>query len=841
METTKQKNSKILKKIVPLLFFVTLALTATWRVLRTPGTLGHQWDWSIPSEPAQVQQKARRSISAWGQTSFGSPRVGLGAETIVFDLLTGLPGFLGLGGEVVSKGLVLLTVFLSGVSFYLLGLALTGERTFPALLGGTVYALSPFLFNEFHGGGATQFLSYALLPLALTAFIKQKFLATVISVALISMSLQNLLFTVIIFILWSLFNPQHRSYLKFLAKVGAATIILCSYWIIPFLAGFQSQAPQLLSPAQLTPSNLTDRVPSIDDALLGLGYFEDFAKNTLKEGLGIYHTVPLLLSLTVLLYFLLKFKKKKGREAVFWLGVFILFLIPATAARSPLGKLMLHLYQRVPLMNLFRSPQHFLTVTTLSLAVVILLSLHAIYQQAGSTARATALSCLLILPWISPFLTGDLGRGLLKKPGSGGSFISLYQPSPRLREVWDVLEREQGLGRVFFYPPTHSPYYLATPWQEEGQGAEPALVFHSYGVLLPKLVPSKEVKGIFKTLRAELSQGDNLENFNNFAKFAAIKYFVLRNDIVDYFGDYAFSYYQPAIYQKLTADPGWELLFEGPEVSFWQFEDFEPKFILRPSNVPELATESWMSDSATAILPVEITDPDPLSIKSPPLQPALYDYSLEIEARGRGLQTLVIREHSWPEDIRPIYEIPTPTDWLIFRKELILYPWLRWQKIPLQLRAGTAWFEGSLETAPNDFEISQIQLLATPKPSSESATIRPYDTAPHRRLRAIKLSPTSYKVELTPLDSPQKLIFKETFDLGWELVSPCFKHPPPHQKEDDFFNSWTLEPENFSCRDPVIEIEVEYKPQRILKIGWATSGAALLVLMGLCVYQRSKN
>jgi len=836
METLKQKKPKILRRVLPPLFFLTLALAATWGVLRTPGTLGHQWDWSIPPEPHQLQQRAERATSAWNQRSFGSSRIGFGAETIIFDLLTSLPGFFGFGGDIVSKGLVFLTIFLSGLSFYFLGLVLTKSRTGAPLLGGAIYALSPFLFNELHGGGVTQFLSYSLLPAILAVFIQHNFLATVIGLTLISMSLQNLLFAVVILTLWSLFSPKRRSHLRFLIKVGIASSILCSYWIIPFLAGFRSQAPHLLSPTQTTLSNLTDRVPPINEALLGLGYFEDFAKNAFRELLGDYYAVPLLSSLAVLFYFLIKSQPKK--KTIFWLGVYLLSLIPATAARPPLGELIVHLYQRIPLMNLFRSPQHILTVTTLSLATIILLSLQAIYQQVGDAARATALSCLLILPWIGPFLTGDLGRNLLKEAESGSSSISLYQTSPRLQEIWGFLRKDASLGRMFVYPPTPSPYYLETPWQEEGQGAEPALAFSSYGILLPEPTQSRE---IFETLRAELSQGNDLENFNNFARLTAVKYFVLRNDIVDYFGDYAFSYYQPAIYQKFAVDPSWKLLLEGPEVSFWQFENFEPKFLLKSLGPPEPALEPWLPNRPTAILPVEITNPDPLLIESPPLKPALYDYSLEIEAPGKGKQTLVIREQSWPKDIEPIYGIPTPTDRFTSRREFILYPWLKWQKIPLPLRAGTAWFEGSLETTPNDFEISRIRLLATPKSPTELPTIPCYNTTQHTPIRAIEINPAHYKVEIPPPNFPQKLVFKETFDPGWELVSSCFKNPPPHQKTALIFNGWLIEPENLSCHDPTIEIEVKYKPQWLLRIGWIVSGVALSTLVGICIYQKLRK
>jgi len=837
------------------LFFLILSLVATRGILATPGTIGHQWDWSIPSEPVQLQQMAKKALYAWGESAGGHTRAGLGLSNTPFNLLAGLPGFFGLGGDFTSKGIIILTITLSGVSFYLLARTLLQNKpSGAALLAGTLYALSPFAFNEFHGGGTTQFLSYALLPITVAAFIKQRFLATVLLTSLVAISHQNLTFASLVFLFWSLFSPQRRDKLAFFAKVGLTTLLVNTYWIVPFLLNFSASASFLLSPDLTSLNSLYTKAPPLDKALLGIGYVNRDFFNWRQQMLwGKFGYAPTLVALLTLLYFF--FRSKLSHSKILWLSVFTGSLILTTAARPPFGKLILTAYEKVPLTNLFRSPYHYLTLTTLSLACLIAYGLKELFKKTGGNKISFILGTLLILTWIYPFLAdGDLGRQHFRHL-RGGSFLSMFQTSPTYREILQILKTDSSLGRVLYSPSGHSPYYLETPWQEEGQGSEPAHPNSPYATLSKGTAPDPRLTKIVEILDRELSERGNLEHFNQLADLFAIKYLLLRNDTVDNFGEFTKAYRYPKIHKILAEDTTWKLVLDSPEVSFWEKETFKPKFQLTAASPAPIAENKEVPEHQREI-PLEISAPFPLEIieeaeiviSSDNLNPSFFNYSLEIEGRGvAGKEDLQINitEHPCLQKYEGQFSPLVCVNIAPITAVLDLATSGEGTAVSLRLKDGTRWIEITLSnpdpTGGAWIENLVLKELPREKTELENELTRILETETRPVPDAIKINPTHYQLEIERPNSPMSLIFSETFDPHWTLDSPSLAHPLSSERVRLFANGWQLDPQDFLGEEETIQLEVRYEIQELWKRSAQFSVATLVLLTGWALWKHSNK
>ena len=151
--------------------YAIVAFAALAPLLLAPGTIGHHWDWMIPADPSELRRFALTDGSAWQDYDFGS-YVTYNYATVLTSLLFGLPGFAGLNGAFVTKSLVLVSVFVSAIGMRYLLLALTRDDADPrdgtfATLGGLLYALAPYAYNQIVSGDQSALISDALSPIAI--------------------------------------------------------------------------------------------------------------------------------------------------------------------------------------------------------------------------------------------------------------------------------------------------------------------------------------------------------------------------------------------------------------------------------------------------------------------------------------------------------------------------------------------------------------------------------------------------------------------------------------------------------------------------------------------------
>ncbi|HEY1656517.1 MAG TPA: hypothetical protein VGF86_15550 [Candidatus Tumulicola sp.] len=234
---------------VAIALYAVVATCAIAGVLLVPGTLGHHWDWLIPSDPAELRRFSSTAGLAWQDFDFGS-YVTFHYSTTLTSFLFGAPGFVGLNGAFVTKSLLFFGIFGSGIGMRFLLLALTPGRSDArdgayATFGRLLYALAPFTYNQIIAGDQSAVIGDALSPFAIGLALHSVLasrrvwlayaLGSSLLMAVVVASAQVFAFTT--GIMWTVCLVQRwspKSVLR-LAVLTATAVALSAFWILPAL------------------------------------------------------------------------------------------------------------------------------------------------------------------------------------------------------------------------------------------------------------------------------------------------------------------------------------------------------------------------------------------------------------------------------------------------------------------------------------------------------------------------------------------------------------------------------------------------------------------------------
>ena len=563
--------------------------------LLAPGTLGHNWDWSISPLSNQLKHTADSSFYVWVTQSLGRPRL-LDMLTLPFVFMFSSFGYLGLTGEFVSKFLPFVTVVLAGVTMFYLVKDILDQTLkennskdkivfFSSLLSGYFYALSPFLFCDLIGGAATQFFTYSILPLVIFVFRKmltsdrEKYiLVLAILLSLITFALQSFFLISVILLLYLLSKPNRLRNIKKLLKVYILYPFINLYWILPLAVHGTVIGSLVQIYGNINLDVIRYGVPSMLEILVDTGY-----AGRPIFALSIDPTIKVLwvfsaYGMVIITFLSLFFMGKKTRESMFWVALYLFSILFATGGKSPFGELVLWLFANIFFMNLFRGPQQLMVLTTLSLAILLGISvayfityLSKFYSDKKKIVVSALMLIIMVSVWVSPFFTGNLGWDRLNGDNyyQVWSHVNVYQLSPDYVEVLNQLNQEKGDFRVLFLPAAASPLYLQTEYQWFGQGGDPTIGGSSRPVIT--------ADGEFTNLLEASFSGNNIpKDASKLLGLANVKYIILRKDVTPIFGPFANVWNYTQVYNNLKKINSIKLIQEYEYVSLWENEDFLP-------------------------------------------------------------------------------------------------------------------------------------------------------------------------------------------------------------------------------------------------------------------------
>lgn len=310
------------------------------------GPIGFKHDWNIPFYSSQIKRIASDMFFAW-------QRFGLGtsfsyASDWFLRYLIGLAGFLGLSGASVSKTLVVLLLWGSGLSAFFLGRTF-GLKPFSAFLVGVFYLVNPLTFNKIVSGHYDYLFSMVTAPLAFAFFwqsIEKNFSLkkALLSGIFFALTLTQLQFGVFlaIFYFFSYFlieYSQRKRWWKTLGVTLGFSFLFHLPWLILYLTGVE-KVKQTITNISVSGVAGTD-TPSTLLTFRG-GAVDYYGASLPPYFLALWTIVAMVLLLVVLILPLFKdfnyeystlklkfisFKEKRGKLFLYFLSILVLGLL----------------------------------------------------------------------------------------------------------------------------------------------------------------------------------------------------------------------------------------------------------------------------------------------------------------------------------------------------------------------------------------------------------------------------------------------------------------------------------------------------------------------------------
>jgi hypothetical protein len=377
---------------------VVVAAGALRGVLFVPGMIGHHWDWSMPTFAELLRNMALIQTSAWYPIALGSYapyRYGSVFPFFVF----GAVGFLGVSGELVAKGIVLAAMVTSGVGMYrfarevlatLDGRAARSVAIFAPLVGGFVYMLSPYQYNQIIAGDLLGVVAYGIAPHAGFYLLRaagpdmdwRVAIKAGITLGLIAdCSVQPFVLTTLL-VLGFVIVSRRSATLRLARQGGLIAIaggLTTAYWTLPAMLSIT----RTLQTAASTTGDLSgvtsavSRYSSVANGILGTAYFVPFYSQAIPHLIaGSWTTLSLITIALLVGTAAAKAVAHRGGWllAFYWIvayGAAVVLAAPAT----PIGQPILALYGFVPWALFFRTPQHLVFVAPWCISILVSLAL----------------------------------------------------------------------------------------------------------------------------------------------------------------------------------------------------------------------------------------------------------------------------------------------------------------------------------------------------------------------------------------------------------------------------------------------------------------------------------
>ena len=525
-------TSRLSRWNVAVAIYAVVSIVALAGLLFTPGTVGHHWDWLIPSDPAELRRFAAIEGSSWQDYDFGS-YVTYRYATVLTSLLFGLPGYAGLGGAFVTKALVLLSVFVSGLAMRYLLLSLVRDEPderdgLVATFGGLLYALAPYAYNQIVAGDQSALIADALSPLAIGFAVRSisarerlwlaYALASSLLLGVIVASVQVFLFTVGVMWAVCLAIQWSRVTLVRLAVLTSVAIGLCAFWVLPALiAGGAVQTVVQTSP--------------IDTAIATFGQFSnplltltmlafpgDFSLHALDKGapffFAAYGALVALCAVALV--------KRRSRLLVVLGAIFLLTAIVPLGGNALVGPIIIAIFRlALPYSLILRTPQHLMFIMALVVPMMVYLSARVIPRRFHAVSLAAAV--LVVVAY---------GQGFFLHSGFFG-LIGPFSETRGERATVAFAERPGNDGyRTMFVPNEPSFYFHPAIFDYYFEGSDDPQIRFLPGMTMgagQKWTPYDRTQQLVKALDEFVPDGADAATQAMLLRMAGVRHLVVHN------------------------------------------------------------------------------------------------------------------------------------------------------------------------------------------------------------------------------------------------------------------------------------------------------------------------
>jgi len=629
MKTNRKKHNvntlifrfkNVLKEIVILSSYLLISIINVRDLILKQGTIGHNWDWSIPPTSSGLTIMYKSFSYIWNPNYLG---VG-GTAINLLPIFLGLFGFFGFNGEFISKALLVGTISLSGYSMYhFVRLTINGEKTldktninYASFVAGYIYASSPFLYNDLIGGALTQYVTYAIAPILLILYeralkspnLTRIFLAS-LALSILSISWQSLFIYSAIIMAFTIFNSiiyKSITGLLTLLKVIFFWIPLNLYWLASQIYSNSVLLERIIGYYNPTGTilNLKVHTPTLLQSFFGTGYWYSFFEKSIPE---YFMPIWLLASVIYLIFIYSQLLVTRSKPMIFWTIVFVLTVTIASGTNSPLKDFNIWLLtnpNNIITLLFSGDPQRLVSPIPLAISVMFGISCAHLLSTLRINKDITTPFIFVILIisasiWNISFINGNLG-----------GYVDNFKPS-WYEEAMNIIGEGKIDGeRVLYLPMSMSPAYLDTNYQKGNfQGGDPLVIYSE----LPTL--ATDIANDPRTLEFEYAlvmmiYGNYYQSVRNdkhtlvpskdylskLLSFTNIKYIINRQDVVPNFGPFSpngpniigLSYIKwnnSRVYQILSQQNGLHVVKDWGVATLWINNEYESTLIYPASNV----------------------------------------------------------------------------------------------------------------------------------------------------------------------------------------------------------------------------------------------------------------
>jgi hypothetical protein len=243
-------KTKTFDYLIPLVGYIIIALSVLGGIILSPGTIGFFHDWFIGPFPEMNKSWANNGLYMWDSQ--------LGNKVYPTDwiLRLSLIPVSFLGGELLSKILLLLSMTLAGFGAFCLGRRLK-LNPYVSFAAGVLYIFSPIIFTRIVAGYVYYLVAYFLSPLIVEMFLRGKeenrnryFIIAGLLLSFAVIQLQFLVMVLLILIIFSIvdFRRIKKSMVGLFIIASIAFLVNFSPILLPLLVK-STEAP--FNPIQL--------------------------------------------------------------------------------------------------------------------------------------------------------------------------------------------------------------------------------------------------------------------------------------------------------------------------------------------------------------------------------------------------------------------------------------------------------------------------------------------------------------------------------------------------------------------------------------------------------------
>jgi hypothetical protein len=579
-----------------LTIFFLLALSLRGLFL-SRGQIGHNWDFSFPFPKEIMANVPTISLYTWWDFSLGQP-IYLTIIHLVPNLL--LAGLNSLIGPILSTRILIVGLLFTSYFSMNLFLKLIVKSKHGQFIAAILYAFSPFLFNDIIGGSWYMWFSYSLVPLLFLSGAKyleegrQKWLFPyLIFSSLVLSSLQNFILIHSALLLFLAVRLKTE-----LAPNGKASrlliysflfFLLNSYWISPFL--FQTQSFFQSAGQQIVNSNQLSAVANNRQTILNIftltGYWD---RNMYQFSLpSLVWNLVFAISVSIWIYVIyqLLLNKETGKKLFSWVFLMAVFIFFVKGGNEPFGLLSMTIFNRVPGMGIFRSPQHMMVLPVFFTAPII-----AILADSFINRRIyRSLLYLAVIIWISGWwINGDFGQKSLARQGR--DHIDFFSLPPELVDSYRISEGDPLNHRILFVPAVFSPNYLQTPYQGQAQGGQPEYAYLKNPTFNSEFTTEARMVDEYFCGLSEKNPFETLVETNTL-------YLVQRTDINPQFTNCSELWNHSAVTKKLESLSGLTQVIKGEYASLYKLDDSYFNPVINIEKVSEKMTVEYKKINPT--------------------------------------------------------------------------------------------------------------------------------------------------------------------------------------------------------------------------------------------------